>query len=95
MVEPKHTFASSEIKSNWGMLARTANRRPVVVTSYGHPAYVVTTISDYENLLKIKKSNFLAEIDKGLDQLDRGMTSDVSVADIIARAEKEHQAERI
>ena len=66
------TFAAREAKTRFGELLDTAQREPVTIEKHGRRVAVVLSAGEYDNLLAFKRDRLLAELQVGLDQLERG-----------------------
>jgi prevent-host-death family protein len=77
-------FASTEAKDKWGLITDTALREPVTITRHGRPALVVTSVQDYQALQRLKYNQLRADIQEGLDDLEKGQFSTKSINDLIA-----------
>ncbi len=77
------TFASTEAKDKWGLIADTAMREPVTITKHGRATLVVTSVQDYEALQLLKHAHLKADIQEGLADIAQGRFSTKSVVDLI------------
>ena len=66
------TIAAREAKLRFGELLDTAQREPVTIKKHGRRVAVVLSATEYDALVEMKRDRILAEIQVGLDQLDRG-----------------------
>ena len=66
------TFAAREAKTRFGELLDTAQREPVTIEKHGRRVAVVLSANEYDALVAIKREQLLAELQVGLDQLERG-----------------------
>jgi prevent-host-death family protein len=66
------TIAAREAKTHFGELLDTAQREPVTIEKHGRRVAVVLSAKEYDALIEMKRGRILAEIQIGLDQLDRG-----------------------
>lgn len=66
------TIAAREAKTRFGELLDTAQREPVTIEKHGRRVAVVLSASEYDALVQMKRDRILAEIQIGLDQIDRG-----------------------
>lgn len=66
------TIAAREAKMRFGELLDTAQREPVTIAKHGRRVAVVLSASEYDALVEMKRDRILAEIQVGLDQLNRG-----------------------
>ena len=76
-------MTANDAKKNFGQLLDIARREPVSVQKHGRPVTVMLSIEDYEEYLKIQRDQLKAELQTGLDQLDRneGVVVDVAGLD--------------
>lgn len=93
LVKIMEDITATEIKNKLGSVMDKAQVSPVGVTRHGRREFVFTTARDYQELLAIKKATLLADIEAGVDQLEKGKTSSKSVSQVIARARREHAKE--
>lgn len=77
-------FASTEAKDKWGLITDTALREPVAITRHGRPSLVVTSIQDYQELQRMKLGHLQAEVQLGLEDLNKGRYSSKTAEEIIA-----------
>lgn len=66
------TIAAREAKTRFGELLDTAQREPVTIEKHGRRVAVVLSATEYDALVQMKRERILAEIQVGLDQIDRG-----------------------
>jgi len=76
------TMNANDAKKNFGQLLDTARREPVTVHKHGRPVTVMLSIEDFEGYRKIQRENLKAELQRGLDQLDRGAGTRVDAASL-------------
>ena len=82
------TFAAREAKTRFGELLDTAQREPVTIEKHGRRVAVVLSASEYDALVAVKREQLLAELQVGLDQLDRGEGRDYDEAGLDELAER-------
>lgn len=70
------TIAALEAKNRFGELLDTAQREPVTIEKHGRPVAVVVSAEEYDLIQEIKLAHLKAEIQKGLDSIDRGEVYD-------------------
>jgi len=75
-------ISANEAKNRFGELLDNARREPVTIEKHGRPVAVVLSIEDYEELQQIKHEKLRAEIQIGLDQLDRGEANELNEAEL-------------
>jgi len=90
------TIAAREAKLRFGELLDTAQREPVTIDKDGRRVAVVLSATEYDALVEMKRDRILAEIQTGLEQLDRGegMAYDEAGLDALADRVKCAGAER-
>ena len=90
------TIAAREAKTRFGELLDTAQRGPVTIEKHGRRVAVVLSASEYDALVQMKRERILAEIQIGLDQIDRGegRVYDEAGLDDLAERVKRAGAER-
>ena len=66
------TIAAREAKTRFGALLDNAQREPVSIEKHGRRVAVMLSATEYDELMAMKRKQLLAEIQVGLDQLDRG-----------------------
>ena len=87
-------ITATEIKNKLGSVMDKAQTGPVGITRRGRREFVFTTARDYKDLLEIKRVALVADLDAGIDQLQKGKISSKSSSAIIARAKREHSREK-
>ena len=87
-------ITATEIKNKLGSVMDKAQTGPVGITRRGRREFVLTTARDYKDLLEIKRVALVADLDAGIDQLQKGKISSKSSSAIIARAKREHSREK-
>ena len=75
-------ISANEAKSHFGQLLDTARREPVTIEKHGRPVAVILSTEDYNELEQIKLEHLRAEMQVGIDQLDRGESIEVDEADL-------------
>jgi len=65
-------FPSTQAKDKWGTIADAALQGPVTITKHGRPSLVVTSVKDYEYLQQLKLKQLKAQVQEGVDALERG-----------------------
>ena len=90
------TIAAREAKLRFGELLDTAQREPVTIEKHGRRVAVVLSAAEYDALTAMKRDRILAEIQVGLDQLDRdeGRAYDEAGLDALAERVKSTGAAR-
>jgi prevent-host-death family protein len=86
------TIAAREAKLRFGELLDTAQREPVTIEKHGRRVAVVLSAAEYDALVAMKRDRILAEIQVGLDQLDRGEGSAYDAAGLDALADRVKRA---
>ena len=66
------SVTANEAKQNFGQVIDQALQGPVSVTKHGRPSVVITSDSDYKDLLEMKRKLLQAEVQKGFESLDKG-----------------------
>ncbi|MEO0797288.1 MAG: type II toxin-antitoxin system Phd/YefM family antitoxin [Verrucomicrobiota bacterium] len=66
------TFTANDAKQNFGQVMDNALQEPVSITKHGRPTVVITSESEYRELLKIKYEHLKADVQAGFESLDRG-----------------------
>lgn len=82
------TFASTEAKDKWGLIADTALRQPVTITKHGRATLVVTSVEDYQSLQRLKYAQLKSDIAEGIKDLAEGRTGRKSVDDLIREGKR-------
>ncbi len=75
-------FAAKDAKTRFGELLDTAQREPVIIEKHGRRVAVVLSATEYDELVAATRDRLLAEIQLGLDQLDRGEGQEYELADL-------------
>jgi len=73
-------MSANDAKKNFGELLDTARREPVTVQKHGRPVTVMLSVEDYEEFRKIQRETLEAELQVGLEQLERGEGTQVDAA---------------
>jgi len=79
-----NSVTANTAKQNFGELIDQAQKGPISVTKHGRPSVVVTSASEYRELMAFKHAHLKAEVAAGLAQLDRGEISTRSAQEIAA-----------
>ncbi len=64
----------------------------MTITRHGRPALIVTSIQDYQALQRLKFQQLRADIQEGLNDLEKGRLSTKSIDDIIAEGKERLRA---
>jgi prevent-host-death family protein len=86
------TVAAREAKTRFGELLDNAQRGPVAIEKHGRRVAVMLSAAEYDELMTIKRRQLLAELQVGLDQLDRGEGTVYDEAGLDRLAERVKQA---
>ena len=86
------TIAAREAKLRFGELLDTAQREPVTIEKHGRRVAVVLSATEYDALLEMQHDRILAEIQTGLEQLDRGEGAAYDEAGLDALADRVKRA---
>lgn len=70
------TMPAAKAKTNFGALLDSAQREPVTISKKGRPVAVMMSMQEYEEHETLKLERLRREIKIGLDQLDRGESTD-------------------
>ena len=65
-------MSANNAKARFGELLDIARREPVTIEKHGRPVAVVLSTEDYEELEALKLSSLRAEVDVGVEALQRG-----------------------
>jgi len=65
-------FTANDAKQNFGQVMDSALQEPVSITKHGRPSVVITSDSEYRELLRIKYDRLKADVQAGFEALDRG-----------------------
>ncbi len=65
-------FSSTKAKDKWGLISDTAQREPVTITRHGRPSLIVTSVQDYQTLLRLKHDELKADIRDAVEAVARG-----------------------
>ena len=88
------TIAAREAKTRFGELLDNAQRGPVAIEKHGRRVAVMLSAAEYDELMAMKRQQLLAEVQIGLDQLDRGEGTVYDEAGLDRLAETVKQAEQ-
>ncbi len=72
----KKIMPAAEAKTHFGALLDQAQREPVTIAKKGRPVAVVMSMEEYERHQALKLERLRSEIQSGLDQLDKGQSTD-------------------
>lgn len=87
------TIAAREAKTRFGELLDNAQRGPVTIEKHGRRVAVMLSATEYDELMAIKRQQLLAEVQVGLEQLDRGEGIEYDETGLDRLAERVKQAE--
>ena len=65
-------MSANSAKAQFGKLLDTAQREPVIIEKHGRPVAVMLSTEDYNDLEALKLFRLRAEVDVGLESLNRG-----------------------
>lgn len=65
-------FPSTKAKDQWGLISDTAQREPVTITRHGRPSLVVTSVQDYQALLRLKYDDLKGGVCAAAEDIARG-----------------------
>ncbi|WP_309398712.1 type II toxin-antitoxin system Phd/YefM family antitoxin [Cerasicoccus maritimus] len=65
-------FTANDAKQNFGQVMDSALQEPVSITKHGRPSVVITSDSEYRELLRIKYDRLKADVQAGFEALERG-----------------------
>jgi prevent-host-death family protein len=85
------TVTANSAKQNFGALIDRAQRQAVKITKHGRPSVVVTSDSEYRELMAYKYAHLRAEVQAGFAELDAGEFSPRSAKEIAAAVKAKHQ----
>lgn len=85
------TVTANTAKQQLGQILDSARTGPVSITKHGRPAFVVTSKEDYDSLIQLKFEHFKREVQIGLDQLNRGEFSTMTMEEIAEQALEIHR----
>lgn len=82
------SFSAHEAKARFGALLDAALREPVTIEKHGRPVAVLLSTEDYQELETIKLERLRAEIQAGIDDIERGEVTEYDEAGLRALAEE-------
>jgi len=77
-------IAAREAKVHFGKLLDRAQRGPVTIEKHGRAVAVIMSTVEYEELERLRFERLKAEVQQGLDELDRGEATTVDEAGLVA-----------
>jgi prevent-host-death family protein len=86
------TITANTAKQNFGELIDRALQKPVSITKHGRPSVVVTSDTEYRELMELKYAHLKAEVELGFSEIDQGQTSERTVEEIAAQVLAKHKA---
>ncbi len=81
-------MTANEAKARFGQLLDTARREPVTIEKHGRPVAVMLSTEEYKELESLKLDRLRAEIQIGLDQIERGEVIKLDEAGLLQLAEE-------
>ena len=82
-----HKISAHEAKARFGQLLELARDEPVVIEKHGRGVAVVISKEEFDAVQDLKLQNLRMEIQKGLDDLNMGRSTDVDSENIQAFAD--------
>ncbi len=80
-----NTFTSNAAKQKFGEVIELALQQPVSITRHGRPSVVVTSDSDYRELLALRYERLKEEVVKGFESFGKEASDSPSVDEIAAK----------
>lgn len=87
------TVTAYSAKQNFGELIDRAQREAVTITKHERPSVVVTSDSEYRELMAYKYAHLKTEVQAGFAELDAGVYSLRSAEEIAAAVKAKNQPE--
>jgi prevent-host-death family protein len=84
------TFTANDAKQHLGSVINTAIHEPVTITRHGKPAVVITSDTEYQELMQLKYAKLKSDIQSGVGSLDQGKVSKRTSSDILNDVLKAH-----
>ncbi len=83
-----NTFTSNDTKQKFGELIELALQQPVSITRHSSPSVVVTSDSDYRELLAFKFARLKGEVARGFESFEAGQPAGPSAVEIAAKVRR-------
>ncbi len=81
-------MSANDAKARFGQLLDTARREPVTIEKHGRPVAVVISKEEYDEIEIMKLERLRAEVQIGIDQLERGEFMEVDEENLQDLADK-------
>ena len=66
---------ASDAKREFGEVLLKAQKEPITINKNGKPVVVVVSIDEYEKMLDSKEKQLIAEVQKGITDVEQGRVS--------------------
>jgi prevent-host-death family protein len=76
------TFSAHEAKARFGQLLDTARTEPVTIEKHGRPVAVLVSKKEYDESQTAKLRRLRAEVQEGIDAIERGEVTEFEDADL-------------
>lgn len=87
-------MSAHEAKARFGQLLDAARVDPVTIEKHGRPVAVLVSIEEYESAEATKLELLRAEVQRGIDAIDRGDFTEYDEADLDRLAARVKQEAR-
>ena len=76
------TISAHEAKARFGQLLEAARTEPVTIEKHGRPVAVLVSKQEYDDNQTAKLAQLRAEVQRGLDAIERGDFTEYDEADL-------------
>lgn len=76
------TMSAHEAKARFGQLLDAARLEPVTIEKHGRPVAVLVSKQEYDEIQAAKVERLRAEVQRGVDAIERGDFSEYDEADL-------------
>jgi prevent-host-death family protein len=76
------TFSAHEAKARFGQLLDAARTEPVTIEKHGRPVAVLVSKKEYDESQTAKLRRLRAEVQEGIDAIERGEVTEFEDADL-------------
>lgn len=77
-----NTVSAHEAKTRFGKLLDAAQSDPVTIEKHGRPVAVLVSMEEYDRIEEMKLARLRAEVERGIDAIERGDFTEYDEADL-------------
>ena len=70
------TMNATDAKREFGEVLLKAQKEPVAINKNGKPVAVMISTADFEDFVSLKEKHLIAELQKGMDDIQAGRVTD-------------------